>query len=407
MSKIRDGLYGFIIGDAFGAYCEFAPREKLLEKPVTDMLGYGTFDVPEGTWTDDTCMTLATIDSIINKKKIDTFDIMTNFYFWVKEGRYTATGNAFDVGRTTLKAISTFSKTMDLSLCGQSLITDNGNGSLMRMLPIVYYCYYKKVKAEEIYTIVRDVSSLTHSNEISIIGCYIYVRFLLNILNGKDKNDAYRSLRRYNYGKYFKQETIDLYKRIIKEDITDYKVNDISSTGYVVDTLEAVMYVVMNSTKFSDAIIGAANLGDDTDTIAAIAGSIAGIMYGYDTFPVKWIFKLQRQDYLNNICETFEECLEKESPNYPYNYFSVIFGDHPKEYREQLANAGLELKDRYITREEFYKTFMDILELTNSEIIIKPIEEYMGEIDLLNDKNTLEKQSEKDFIKMFEKIGKK
>ncbi len=407
MSKIRDGLYGFIIGDAFGAYCEFAPRERLLEKPVTDMLGYGTFDVPEGSWTDDTSMTLATIDSIINKKKIDPFDIMTNFYFWVKEGRFTSTGNAFGIGRTTLKAISTFSKTMDLSLCGQNLITDNGNGSLMRMLPIVYYCFYKKVKAEEIYTIVRDVSSLTHSNEISIMGCYIYVRFLLNILNGKDKNDAYRSLRRYNYGKYFKQETIDLYKRIIKEDITDYKVSDISSTGYVVDTLEAVMYVVMNSTKFSDAIIGATNLGDDTDTIAAIAGSIAGVIYGYDSFPVKWIFKLQRQEYLNNICEAFEECLEKENPNYPYNFHSVIFGDHPREYRNQLKNAGLELKDRYVTREEFYKTFMDILELTNSEIIVKPIEEYMGAIDLLNDKNTLEKQSEKDFIKMFEKIGKK
>lgn len=408
MSKVKDSIYGFVIGDALGCYCEFNSREALLANPVTEMKGYGSHDVPEGTWTDDSSMTFATMDSIINKKCIDPFDIMTNFYYLFKESRYTANDYVVGAGRTCLKAVAEFSKHLDIDKCGQTDIECNGNGSLMRMLPIVLYCYYKKPKAEEIYEIVRDTSKLTHAHEISIMGCYIYVRFLLNIMNGKDKEESYKALRRYNYSKYFSQDTIKEYDRILKNDISKYKLNEIKSTGYVVDTLEAVLFVVMNSTKFSESIIGAVNLGDDTDTIGAITGSITGTIYGYDEIPVKWLFSLKKQDYIADIVNAFEETMEKEDCPYFYNYWNVRFDDHHNNsYRKQLIEAGVNIEDKYLNRDQFIELFDTIIDTTAAEIIIKPIEKYMLEIDHLNGEGVIDRRNEEDIVELFNKLDSK
>ena len=405
MSKIKDSLYGFIVGDALGAYCEFQNRETLLQNPVTEMKGYGAHDVPEGTWTDDTSLTLATIDSIINKHAIDPFDIMTNFYYCFKENRYTANGFVVGAGRTCIRAVAAFSRDLNIDKCGQTDIEANGNGSLMRMLPIVLWCYYKKPKAEEIYEIVRDTSKLTHAHEISIMGCYIYVRFLLNIINGKDKNESYKALRRYNYSKYFSQDTIKEYERILKSDITSFKLNEIKSSGYVVDTLESVLFVIMNSNKFSEAIIGAVNLGDDTDTIGAITGSIAGILYGYDEIPVKWLFKLQKQDYIANVVEALEKTFEDEECKFFYNYWNVRFDDHDNNtFRKQLINAGINFEDKYLTRDEFINIFDTIVDTTAAERIIKPIEKYMLEVDHLNGEGVINRVNEDDIVEMFDNL---
>ncbi len=311
MSKIIDGIIGHAIGDAMGVPIEFCEREKLLQHPVTKMIGYGSYDVPEGTWSDDTSMEVATIESIINKKEIDYKDIMMNFYYWLKEGKYTPYGEAFDAGRTCIQSIINFSKGYELSECGQKDNMSNGNGSLMRILPIAYYCHYKKLKESEIYEIVKNVSSLTHAHEISILGCYIYVLYVMRLLDGKDKFASYNLIKIADYS-MFSQETLKVYDRILKEDIKKRNINEIKSTGYVVDTLEASFWVLLNAKDYKESIIGAINLGDDTDTIGAITGSMAGIIYGYDTIPKDWIEKLAKRDYLENLCNDFERVLSKD-----------------------------------------------------------------------------------------------
>ena len=294
-----------------GVPVEFCMREKLLEHPVTSMRGYGSHPVPEGTWSDDTSMEIATIDSIINQKKLDYKDIMMNFYYWLKDAKYTPHGEVFDAGRTCNQSIINFSKGYELEECGQKDISSNGNGSLMRILPIAYYCYYKKLKEEQIYEVVKKVSSLTHAHEISVLGCYIYINYILFLLNGKDKFSAYNMVKLIDYSK-FSNETLDVYSRILKDDIKRFNITDIKSSGYVVDTLEASMWVVLNAKDYREAIIGAINLGQDTDTIGAIAGSMAGIVYGYDSIPNKWLEKLVKREYLEDLCDEFEKVLRGE-----------------------------------------------------------------------------------------------
>ena len=311
MSKIKDGVIGHAIGDAMGVPVEFCIREKLLAHPVTKMIGYGSHDVPAGTWSDDTSMEIATMDSMINQGgRINCEDIMMNFYYWLKDAKYTPYGEVFDAGRTCIKSIINFSKGYDISECGQKDEYSNGNGSLMRILPIAYYCYYNKLKEEEIFEVVKGVSSLTHAHEISVLGCYIYVNYIIKLLEGKDKFESYNLIKLIDYS-MFTEESLEVYKRVLKEDIEKYSIDEIKSSGYVVDTLEASFWVLLNASNFKEAIIGAINLGNDTDTIAAITGSMAGILYGYNSIPQEWLDKLAKRDYIEDLCDKLEKVLCK------------------------------------------------------------------------------------------------
>ena len=309
MSKIKDGVIGHAIGDAMGVPLEFSVREKLLEHPITSMIGYGSHDVPCGTLSDDTSMEIATMDSIINKNGLlDYNDIMMNFYYWLKDSKYTPHNEVFDAGRTCIQAIINFSKGYDVFECGLKDINANGNGSLMRILPIAYYCYYKKIENDEIYEIVKKISSLTHAHEISILGCYIYINYVLFLLKGNDKFKSYDMIKLIDYSK-FSEESLNLYFRILKDDIKRFNIKEIKSSGYVVDTLEASMWVLLNARNYKEAIIGAINLGQDTDTIGAITGSMAGIVYGYNDIPREWLDKLVKKEYLEDLCDKLEKVL--------------------------------------------------------------------------------------------------
>lgn len=311
MSIIRDALIGFAIGDAIGVPIEFEDRERLMNSPVTKMQEYRSYDVPKGVWSDDTSMTLATMDSIIECDDINYNNIADKFCNWINNAEYTATNEVFDIGITTKYALMRYwDNKRDATKCGGTGINENGNGSLMRMLPIALYCHCKKISEEEIFDIVKNVSSITHAHEISIMGCYIYVKYLLSILNGNDKIESYDDIKNIEYKKFFSKETINQYNRILENDIKDLNIDDIESTGYVVSTLESVLWIILNCNSYSQSVIGAINLGGDTDTIGAITGSIAGIIYGFDSIPDNWIKDMKNLEYLENISTRFSELFD-------------------------------------------------------------------------------------------------
>ena len=305
-SKYLGGLMGFVIGDAFGVPVEFVSRRDLLKNPVTKMTGYGTYNLPAGTWSDDTSMMIATIDSINSKQTIDLNDIALKFVAWKNHATYTALGEVFDIGNTCSKAINNFEENHDPYTCGLKDINSNGNGSLMRILPIAYYAVEKRLKEDEILSVVRAISSLTHAHEISIMGCYIYVRYAIFLLNGKDKYSAYSMLKSVDYS-MFSEETQSVYNRILNDDLSKLTINDISSSGYIVDSLESALWVTLKSENFKEAIIGAVNLGEDTDTIGALTGGLSGIIYGDELIPEDWKKEIARKEYLLDIFEEFYE----------------------------------------------------------------------------------------------------
>lgn len=309
MQEIKDGLIGFAIGDAMGVPIEFETREFLRNHVVTEMIGYGNYDVPEGVWSDDTAMTLATMDSMIQSDGINYNDMADRFCNWINDADYTATNVVFDIGITTKYALMKYwDKVSDAEYCGGMGIDDNGNGSLMRMLPIAFYIYNKALPDREVLELVRKCSSITHAHEISILGCYLYVKYISFLLAGNDKYQSYQMIQKLNLSD-FQKDSLDAYQRILDGKLSQIGMEEIDSTGYVVSTLEASLWVIMNTKNYSQAIIGAIHLGGDTDTIGAITGSIAGLLYGVDTIPDRWIKKLRRIEYLEDIAKQFQNFL--------------------------------------------------------------------------------------------------
>lgn len=210
MNKLKDAIYGFAVADVLGVPYEFKQRGSFR---CTDMVGYGTWHQPKGTWSDDTSMTLATCKSIKENKSIVLEDIMAKFKQWYEKGDYTAHNEVFDIGGTTRYAITT-------GKSGNS-ISSNGNGSLMRILPLAFIdCTKEEIKV---------VSSLTHAHEISTTACCIYVTVAKKLLQGYTIKEILHSLK--YYGKPFDR----------LHNIYTYAEDNIKSSGYVVDTLEAAL----------------------------------------------------------------------------------------------------------------------------------------------------------------------
>lgn len=189
-------------------------------------------------------------------------------------------------------------------------MNENGNGSLMRILPVALYAYSKKLDDTSIHKLTNEVSSLTHAHEVSRLGCYIYVQFIICLLKENTKQEAYKHIQDLDY-RSFSIDSINHYARILNDQIEFQILENIKSTGYIVDTLESAMWIFMNAQHYKEAIIASTNIGGDTDTIGAIVGSMAGIYYGFESIPSNWLDKLQRKDYLMELVDRFEKSVNE------------------------------------------------------------------------------------------------
>ena len=271
--KLHDAILGLAIGDALGVPFEFKRRGTFL---CTDMIGYGTHSQPKGTWSDDTSMVLATLDSLkSNNGQIVPEDMFVRFNHWLQNSDYTAHGEVFDAGIATCNALRT-----GKSQTGEY---DNGNGSLMRILPLAFVpCTDDEIRA---------VSAITHGHQISMDACVIYIHVAKRLLAGESISQIIPTLR---YDKPF-----DRLHRI-----DQLSVGEVKSSGYVVDTLEAALWAVSHKSNkagkeksFRNDLLDAVNLGQDTDTVGAVAGGLAGIIYGLDEVS-EWVETLQNREEL-------------------------------------------------------------------------------------------------------------
>lgn len=303
--SVIDSVLGFVVADALGVPVEFKSREELNVRPLKEMIGYGSHFVPEGTWSDDSSMLLATMDSITERSGIDYNDMMKKFCDWYVHKKYTGTGVVFDIGISTHKALNKFYNGIDALDCGLKGEYDNGNGSLMRILPVSLYSYYNNLSEEEEIEMLNNCSSLTHAHEISKLGCKIYTDYISAILDGKDKREAFNALLEKNYSNNYSKNSINKYTRLLNVNFEKLNISQIKSSGYIVDTLEASIWCVLNTDSYEEAVIKAVNLGGDTDTIAAVTGSIAGLLYGRENIPQRWQSKLRNKEYLMQLIDNY------------------------------------------------------------------------------------------------------
>ena len=316
-SYIDAAIEGFVLSDALGVPVEFTPKSYMKNHPLTDMIGHGTHNQPIGTWSDDSSMMLGTLISINEKRKIDYEDIMTRYSDWINEAKYTATDVVFDYGGTTIRAVSRFdSGIRPATDCGDKNENCNGNGSLMRTLPISLFLANSSYSEKEKTDIINNYSSMTHAHEISRLGCKLYSDYIEGLIkNNMDKNKALDYVKNIDYSKYYSSSAINEYQRIIDGSIKNAKEENVRGSGYVAHTLEASIWAIMNSDDFKEAVLKAINLGEDTDTVGAVTGSLAGMVYGKESIPKNWLNQVKKIDKIREEIALFKEVIDKKKFN--------------------------------------------------------------------------------------------
>lgn len=276
LDRALGSLIGLAVGDAVGTTVEFLPRGAFPK--LTDMIGGGPFRLKPGQWTDDTSMALCLAESLIFDRNLNELDLMSRFDRWLAEGHNSSTGSCFDIGQTTLRAIAQFKRTGE-PICGPKKASDSGNGSVMRLAPVAISWWRDSFRAEQI---ARRQSATTHGSDECLDGCALLTRVLCRAINGDgaasiniDDESWVSSIRKIGNGAW----------RGLNE-------AEISSTGYVVHTLEAAFWAFEQSDSFEEAILKAVNLGHDSDTIGAVVGQIAGSVWGFSKIPKKWVDRL-------------------------------------------------------------------------------------------------------------------
>ena len=300
---IKSAVFGFAVGDALGVPVEFCSREEMEENPVNSMRGFGTYPYPAGTWSDDTSMTLACMDSLLNG--IDLNDMMIRFCDWFENAKYTPYDEVFDIGASTRKSLLLYLvNEIPANECGQRSEWDNGNGSLMRIIPAaLFLCCANSISVSEKIEYIHNISALTHAHMRSQMACGIYAFVVWELFKENSKEAVYRGILKAR-DFYKENEESKHYSRIFESNIAEFSRNDIKGSGYVVDCLEAALWCLLNSDNYKDCVLTAVNLGEDTDTTAAVAGGIAGILYGYEDIPDEWLETIKRKEYIEELCQS-------------------------------------------------------------------------------------------------------
>ncbi|PXW53729.1 ADP-ribosylglycohydrolase family protein [Methylobacterium sp. B4] len=293
LDAIRDralgALVGLAVGDAIGTTVEFRSRGSF--DPITDMIGGGPFNLRPGVWTDDTSMALCLADSLIACGGLDERDLLQRFCRWFREGENSVTGRCFDIGNVTATALTHFEQTGDVHAGPTDRMTA-GNGSLMRLSPVAVR-YWND--SDGLRNAARRQSYTTHGAQEAVDASEAFSAILASAIQGRPLTDVLGA----SYGHALCNGVQAINQGSWKGKHRD----DIQSSGYVLHSLEAALWCIGSSGSFSEAVLKAVNLGDDSDTTAAIVGQLAGAFYGLSGIPERWRKRLAWNDRIEGLAD--------------------------------------------------------------------------------------------------------
>lgn len=278
LDRYQGCLLGLACGDAVGTTLEFQPRGSFT--PVTDMTGGGPFQLLAGEWTDDTSMALCLAASLIHCKGFNATDQMNRYCNWRSVGYMSSNGNCFDIGMTVAAALNRYLVTKE-AFAGSTDPSSAGNGALMRLAPVVMY-YAQDAKAT--WDFAGESTRTTHGAQEAIECSRLFALQLRAAIGGADRQAILATTC---------PEPLSVkVNTIARADYLGKSRDNIRGSGYCVASLEAALWCFAQTASFEEAILAAANLGDDADTTAAICGQIAGAFYGVQGIPAHWLEKL-------------------------------------------------------------------------------------------------------------------
>lgn len=308
--QIRSALLGSAVGDALGVPVEFQGRSTRKKDPVTGMRAYGTHHQPAGTWSDDTSMILATIAGLILSGKNDPNVIMREFAIWMTKARYTPHGEVFDIGNATREAINRFLGGTPSIECGGRTEWSNGNGSLMRILPIAM----AYADDPDLIKKASEISSLTHGHERSRFCCAFYCLVVSDLSHrGSIKEATAFAWKILDHRWPFSPEERPFFDALHPDRLFSRNEEDIRSSGHVIDTLEASLWVNAQHDNYADTVLHAVNLGDDADTTGCVAGGLTGLIHGESDIPADWLEALIGRDELAELADQFSDWIASQS----------------------------------------------------------------------------------------------
>ena len=290
--KTHGALLGLAVGDALGTTLEFKAKDSYA--PLVDMVGGGPFGLAAGEWTDDTSMALALADSLLNCDGLDPADLSARFCQWRYDGAYSHNSRCFDVGNTVSQSLEAFRRTGN-PLSGSTDPDSAGNGSLMRLAPVAIFRASDPVACE---AMARLQSQTTHGNEEAVEACAAFAFLLSKALLGAEKRDVLKP----RSGSW-----PDKVARAMNMEPISWPRSRVRGSGYVIHSLEAAIWAVGNSECFEDAVLLAANLGEDADTTAAITGQLAGAIWGASGIPAVWLEKLAWRDRITDYADRLHD----------------------------------------------------------------------------------------------------
>ena len=272
--KFEGALVGLAVGDAVGTTLEFKPRGTFI--PITDMEGGGPFCLRVGEWTDDTSMALCLANSLIQHKGFNPEDQMNRYCNWWRVGYMSSTGDCFDIGGTVMNALDNYIEHAD-PFSGSTDEDTAGNGSLMRLAPIpIFYASNKELAVKY----AGESSRTTHGAAECIDSCRLFTSLIIESYNAASKEAIFEQCAYQPYA----PNVIEIANR----SFMSKSYQELTGSGYVIESLESALWCFMNSDNFEEAILLSANIGNDADTTAAICGQIAGAYYGFSGIPEKW-----------------------------------------------------------------------------------------------------------------------
>ena len=316
-------LFGIAVGDALGFPAQFESRQVRKKNPIVDMGKYADEmeDIQSweddliGLWSDDTSLTLCLAESLLDGFNLQ--DQAEKFVAWLDTGYMSALNYAFDEGVQTVESLSTVRDILEIKDFGrlENLSTNadeqsNGNGSLMRILPLLIYIKGRTLKEQ--FDLIYKASSLTHPHIRSALCCFLYLKIAEYVIEPytdfetiltQAQADTLSVMKSFNCSIHDNKEM----ERLLTENFGDIQENDIDSGGYVVSSLEASIWCIVNSNSFSEAVLKAVNLGNDTDTIGAITGGLAALIYGKEEIPKSWTDNLIRVEIINALVSKYED----------------------------------------------------------------------------------------------------
>jgi len=313
LAATRAALLGLAVGDALGVPVEFAGREARRRDPVLGMRSYGTHQQPAGTWSDDSSLTFCLAETLAQPAGLasmpDLADFSRRAINWLNHSYWTATGVTFDVGSATRTAIGRLQQGVPPTQAGPRSALDNGNGALMRILPLVFHRIWqaKVLDMSAAWTLTEAVASVTHGHLRSTLGCFLYLLLARGLASGLDPGAAYEQLQELA-NPWLQQQAKGTvfyewpyYKFLLNGSLPALPEAEIQSSGYVVHTLQAALWCLLRHDTYASTVLAAVNLGEDTDTTGAVVGGLAGLAYGEAAIPPGWLATLARRADIEDL----------------------------------------------------------------------------------------------------------